>query len=36
VNGTFTGPDVLKAIEGHVLDKAAFTGVYSLNPNVKI
>jgi hypothetical protein len=36
VSGHFTGPDVLKAIEGHVLDKAAFTGLYSLNPNVKV
>jgi Raf kinase inhibitor-like YbhB/YbcL family protein len=35
-SGSFTGPDVLKAIEGHVLDKAAFTGLYSLNPNVKV
>ena len=31
---TFTGQDVWKAIEGHVLDKAAITGVYSLNPDV--
>lgn len=36
VSGIFTGPDVLKAIEGHVLDKASFTGLYSLNPAVKI
>ena len=36
VSGTFTGPDVLKAIEGHVLGKASFTGLYSLNPNVKV
>ena len=34
VSGTFTGQDVWKAIEGHVLDKAAITGVYSLNPDV--
>jgi len=34
VEGTFTGPDVLKAIEGHVLAKASLTGVYSLNPRV--
>ena len=36
VSGHFTGPDVLNAIEGHVLDKAAFTGLYSLNPNVRV
>jgi Raf kinase inhibitor-like YbhB/YbcL family protein len=35
VEGEFTGPDVLKAIEGHVLDKAGLTGTYSLNPGVK-
>jgi Raf kinase inhibitor-like YbhB/YbcL family protein len=36
VTGIFRGPDVLKAIEGHVLEKASFTGLYSLNPSVKI
>lgn len=36
VNGIFKGPDVLAAIEGHVLAKAAFTGLYSLNPGVKV
>lgn len=35
VEGEFTGPDVLKAIEGHVLAKASLTGTYSLNPAVK-
>ena len=34
VSGTFTGQDVWKAVEGHVLDKATITGVYSLNPDV--
>lgn len=34
VEGRFTGPDVLKAIEGHVLDKATLTGTYTLNPEV--
>ena len=29
----FKGPDALKAMEGHVLDKAAFIGTYALNPN---
>ena len=36
VSGIFKAQDVLAAIEGHVLDKAAFTGVYSLNPNVRV
>lgn len=36
VSGTFTGPDVLKAIRGHVLAQASVTGVYSLNPAVKV
>ncbi len=34
ITGKFTGADVWKAIEGHVLDRAAITGVYSLNPDV--
>jgi Raf kinase inhibitor-like YbhB/YbcL family protein len=34
VDGRFTGPDVLKAIEGHVLAKAAITGTYTLNPRL--
>jgi len=36
VSGTFKGPDVLAAIRGHVLGQAALTGVYSLNPAVKV
>jgi Raf kinase inhibitor-like YbhB/YbcL family protein len=36
VEGRFTGPDVLKAIEGHVLGHADVTGVYALNPDVKV
>ena len=35
VEGKFGGPEVLKAIEGHVLGKASITGTYSLNPGVK-
>ena len=31
VSGRFTGPDVLAAIEGRILDSAALTGRYSLN-----
>lgn len=36
VSGAFTGDDVLKAIEGHVLDQASITGQYSLNPDVPV
>jgi Raf kinase inhibitor-like YbhB/YbcL family protein len=32
LTGAFTGPDVLKAIEGHVLAQADITGTYTLNP----
>ena len=35
VSGSFRGPDVLKAIEGHVLASAKITGLYALNPSVK-
>ena len=35
VEGAFRGPELLKAIEGHVLGSAALTGRYSLNPTVK-
>jgi Raf kinase inhibitor-like YbhB/YbcL family protein len=34
VDGRITGPDVLKAIDGHVLAKAAITGTYTLNPRL--
>ena len=34
VDGAFTGSDVLKAIEGHVIAETELTGLYSLNPNV--
>lgn len=36
VDGRFSGPDVLRAIEGHILAEAKLTGTYSLNPNVKV
>jgi Raf kinase inhibitor-like YbhB/YbcL family protein len=36
VDGEFTGPEVLKAIAGHALDRAQLTGVYSMNPAVKL
>ena len=35
IEGEFTGPDVLRAIQGHVLAQASLTGTYSLNPKVK-
>ena len=34
VDGSFTGSDVLKAIEGHVIAETELTGLYSLNPDV--
>lgn len=36
VSGTFKGGDVRSAIQGHVLAEAKITGLYSLNPAVKI
>jgi Raf kinase inhibitor-like YbhB/YbcL family protein len=35
VEGPFTGPDVLKAIEGHVLDEASIVGTYAIYPNAR-
>jgi hypothetical protein len=32
----FRGPDLRRAIEGHVLAQASITGRYSLNPSVKL
>lgn len=32
---SFTGHDVVEAIEGHVLDKASITGTYTLNPSIQ-
>jgi Raf kinase inhibitor-like YbhB/YbcL family protein len=34
VSGMFKGPDVLAAIDGHVLAEAKIIGLYSLNPKV--
>jgi hypothetical protein len=36
VEGGFSGNDVRKAVQGHVLAQAAITGRYTLNPAVKI
>jgi Raf kinase inhibitor-like YbhB/YbcL family protein len=33
--GRFTGPDALKAIEGHVLDRASMVGTYAIYPNAR-
>jgi len=34
--GAFKGPEVLEAMQGHIIAHAAITGVYTLNPSVKI
>jgi len=34
VEGKFTGTDVRRAIEGHVLAQASITGTYALNPKL--
>ncbi len=34
VEGAFTGPEVVAALAGHVLDQASLTVTYSLNPAV--
>ena len=34
VSGKFTGPDVLRAIDGHILGQASITGTYTLNPRL--
>ena len=36
VSGKFNGNDVRAAIKGHVLQEAKITGLYSLNPEVRI
>jgi len=34
LDGTFTGADVKRVIEGHVLAQASLTGLYTLNPSL--
>ena len=34
VDANFSGPDVLAAIDGHVLAQASITGTYTLNPRL--
>jgi Raf kinase inhibitor-like YbhB/YbcL family protein len=36
VQGTFDGPAVRRAMQGHILAQAALTGRYVLNPEVKL
>ena len=36
VSAAFRGPELLDAIEGHVLDSAELTGLYSLNLSVRL
>jgi Raf kinase inhibitor-like YbhB/YbcL family protein len=36
VEGSFTGPEVLKAMEGHVLGKASIVGTYSIYPGARV
>ena len=33
IEGSFTGPDALAAIAGHILDQASIIATYSLNPD---
>lgn len=35
LSGSFTAPDALKAMEGHILAQASWTGTYTQNPDVK-
>lgn len=34
VDGSFTAAQVLERIQGHILDQASLTGVYTLNPDL--
>ena len=36
VAGVFTGPDVRKAVAGHLLAEASFAGRYTLNPKLRL
>lgn len=35
VDGRFGGPEVLRAISGHILGQASLTGTYTLNPTLR-
>ncbi len=34
IEGKFNGQQVLEAMQGHILDKASLTGIYTLNPRL--
>lgn len=34
LSGEIRGPQVVEAMQGHILDQASVTGTYTLNPNV--
>lgn len=36
LTGPFSGKDALQAMSPHILDKASITGIYSLNPSLKL
>jgi hypothetical protein len=36
VEGTFTGPDAVAAMQGHILDKASLTGTYHIYPDATL
>jgi hypothetical protein len=36
VAGAFKGPEVLAAMKGHIIAQAAITGLYTLNPSLRI
>jgi hypothetical protein len=35
VEGSFTGPDVLAALNGHIVGRASIVGTYAINPDAK-
>lgn len=35
VDGEFTAPDALQAMEGHILAESTWSGTYAINPSVK-
>ena len=34
LSGEIRGPQVVEAMQGHILDQASVTGTYTLNPNI--
>ncbi len=34
LSGSFTGPEVLEAMQGHILASASVSGLYTLNPKL--